>query len=177
MGYSLDNQANITIFGDSVIPLPCNGSHIIQVFGENYNQEICCSSKINFILDNVNFTSVNPPPPPIDPPSPPIDPPSPPIDPLPLPFPSIIISALSALLLWVGIGSLVGIILIQFIKFQNKTKISRQIKYSGKPTPKVNSFNQLEHANTQNIIYCSKCGNQEENNANYCPWCGNRLIK
>jgi hypothetical protein len=35
MGYSLDAQANRTIFGNTTIPMPSNGLHTIQVFGNN----------------------------------------------------------------------------------------------------------------------------------------------
>ncbi len=35
MGYSLDGQANKTILGNTTIPMPADGSHTIQVFGNN----------------------------------------------------------------------------------------------------------------------------------------------
>ena len=35
MGYSLDGQANRTIRGNTTIPMPTNGPHTIQVFGNN----------------------------------------------------------------------------------------------------------------------------------------------
>jgi hypothetical protein len=36
MGYSLDGQSNITIFGDTVIPIPEEGHHTIQVFAHQF---------------------------------------------------------------------------------------------------------------------------------------------
>ncbi len=35
MGYSLDAQTNRTILGNTTIPLPCDGMHTIQIFGNN----------------------------------------------------------------------------------------------------------------------------------------------
>ena len=47
MGYSLDSQPNKTILGNTTFPMPENGLHTIQVFGNdsfgtNYNSEIRC---------------------------------------------------------------------------------------------------------------------------------------
>ena len=34
-GYSLDGQENVTVYGNYTLPLPANGTHTIQVFGNN----------------------------------------------------------------------------------------------------------------------------------------------
>ncbi|MFX1497671.1 MAG: SBBP repeat-containing protein [Promethearchaeota archaeon] len=49
--YSLDSQNNVTILGNTTIPLPENGTHTIQVFGNSsYGME--CQSEIrHFIID------------------------------------------------------------------------------------------------------------------------------
>ncbi|MFX1275097.1 MAG: SBBP repeat-containing protein [Promethearchaeota archaeon] len=52
MGYSLDGAANITIQGNTTIPMPTgNGLHSIQVFGTTTNRFIFQSDKRYFSLD------------------------------------------------------------------------------------------------------------------------------
>jgi hypothetical protein len=62
MGYSLDNQANITITGNTVIPMPENGLHSIQVYGRSTLGYYYASNLVNFTVD----ISEPPPPPPGD---------------------------------------------------------------------------------------------------------------
>ena len=51
IGYSLDSQANITITGNTTIPLPENGPHNIQVFGNNTSGLYYASNLRQFIVD------------------------------------------------------------------------------------------------------------------------------
>ena len=48
MGYSLDNKANITVMGNKAISMPRNGSHTIQVFGNDSLGEMLQSEKRYF---------------------------------------------------------------------------------------------------------------------------------
>ena len=55
-GYSLDNKANITISGDRVIKMPTNGTHTIQVFGNDSIGDMFQSEKRHF---TTHYTSVD----------------------------------------------------------------------------------------------------------------------
>ncbi len=67
VGYSLDNQANITIKGNKVIPMPRNGTYSIQVFGNDSLGDIFYSEKRHFTAhyksveivtpENINYTA------------------------------------------------------------------------------------------------------------------------
>ena len=65
MGYSLDNQANKTILGNTTLNLPPNGIHSIQIFanntiGNDYESELryFTVSPINLITpENISYTS------------------------------------------------------------------------------------------------------------------------
>ncbi|MBY8981897.1 MAG: hypothetical protein KGD57_03050 [Candidatus Lokiarchaeota archaeon] len=46
-GYSLDDQANTTIYGNKVIPMPSNGKHSIQLY---------CSNGTDYELDKIYFS-------------------------------------------------------------------------------------------------------------------------
>ncbi|MHA1191509.1 MAG: hypothetical protein ACTSP9_04350 [Promethearchaeota archaeon] len=50
MGYSLDNKANITIMGNEAITMPRNGSHTIQVFGNDSLGDMFQSEKRYFTM-------------------------------------------------------------------------------------------------------------------------------
>ena len=52
-GFSLDGQHNTSISGDTVIPLPNEGVHIIQVFGNDSLGKIYQSEQKNFIIDTI----------------------------------------------------------------------------------------------------------------------------
>ena len=58
IGYSLDGQANRTILGNTTIPLPADGSHSIQVFGNDSSGVIYKSEIREF---NVNHITINTP--------------------------------------------------------------------------------------------------------------------
>lgn len=49
--YSLDDQSNVSIIGRTVIPLPDDGSHIIQVFGNDSLGKIYETEKRSFVVD------------------------------------------------------------------------------------------------------------------------------
>ncbi|MHA1496529.1 MAG: hypothetical protein ACTSRT_03025 [Promethearchaeota archaeon] len=49
--YSLDGQNNLSIIGNTVIPFPDDGSHIIQVIGNNSLGEIFETEKRHFVVD------------------------------------------------------------------------------------------------------------------------------
>jgi len=51
MGYSLDNKANITIMGNKDISMPSNGTHMIQVFGNDTFGAMYQSEKRYFTMD------------------------------------------------------------------------------------------------------------------------------
>jgi len=66
IAYSLDGQANISIFGQEIIPLPADGPHTIQLFGrDNVSGDIIESEIRDFIVDtttpviNINSPSPN----------------------------------------------------------------------------------------------------------------------
>ncbi|MFX1344046.1 MAG: hypothetical protein ACFFAI_02980 [Promethearchaeota archaeon] len=52
MRYSLDGQSNITIFGDTTIPIPDDGTHTIQIFGIN-PLGTTCHSEITYFETRV----------------------------------------------------------------------------------------------------------------------------
>jgi len=49
--YSLDGQSNVSIIGSKVIPFPDDGSHIIQVFGNDSLGKIYETEKRRFVVD------------------------------------------------------------------------------------------------------------------------------
>ncbi|MFW9947867.1 MAG: hypothetical protein ACFFDX_13670 [Candidatus Odinarchaeota archaeon] len=51
IGYSLDGLANKTIFGNATLPLPANGAHNIQVFGNDSLGALYASNLRHFTLD------------------------------------------------------------------------------------------------------------------------------
>jgi len=63
--YSLDGQQNVTTLGNTVIPLPDDGPHSIQIFGNNSNGDYFQSEKRFFTVDtkfpeiNINSPSEN----------------------------------------------------------------------------------------------------------------------
>ena len=60
MGYSLDNQANSTILGNKTIPLPLNGHHTIQVFGNNSIGEMFESDIRHFSVESISIDIITP---------------------------------------------------------------------------------------------------------------------
>ena len=60
MGYSLDNKANITIMGDKTISMPRNGSHVIQVFGNDSLGDIFQSEKRYFTTHYKSIDIITP---------------------------------------------------------------------------------------------------------------------
>jgi len=61
-GYSLDGQVNGTIYGNTTIPIPNDGLHTIQVFGNDSMGTIFESELINFEVDvNSPLISINSP--------------------------------------------------------------------------------------------------------------------
>lgn len=50
-GYSLDDTANKTILGNTTLPMPTNGLHSIQVFGNDSLGSMHASNQINFTVD------------------------------------------------------------------------------------------------------------------------------
>ena len=59
IGYSLDDMANVTISGNSTIPLPEDGPHSIQVFGNNTSGNIFESQVRHFNVDTDSLDSIN----------------------------------------------------------------------------------------------------------------------
>ena len=57
--YSLDGQTNVTISGNSTIPMPADGTHTIQVFGNNTSGEIFESELHQFIIDTGTDGSIS----------------------------------------------------------------------------------------------------------------------
>ncbi len=53
IGYSLDNQNNITITGNTTISIPTSGSHNIRVYANNSFGNIGASNKVFFIVNEV----------------------------------------------------------------------------------------------------------------------------
>ena len=60
MGYSLDNAANKTILGNSTIPVPHNGTHSIQVFGNETLGTMYESEKSYFTMDYIPINILTP---------------------------------------------------------------------------------------------------------------------
>ncbi|TFG02597.1 MAG: hypothetical protein EU542_04545 [Promethearchaeota archaeon] len=56
-GYSLDGQANIDLLGNTTIPLPADGPHTIQIFGNDTTGNDFQSSPRSFIIDTLPPTS------------------------------------------------------------------------------------------------------------------------
>ncbi len=59
MGYSLDNQANKTIHGNTTIPMPTDGAHTIQVFGNNSLGTLYSSELRLFNIDYLSPVVIN----------------------------------------------------------------------------------------------------------------------
>ncbi len=59
MGYSLDGQENKTISGNKTIPMPADGLHTIQVFGED-TLGAMVQSDVRYFTINTSSTSSNP---------------------------------------------------------------------------------------------------------------------
>ena len=60
MGYSLDGQSNATILGNTTIPMPHNGTHTIQVFGNDSGSTMYESDMKQFAV-NVSEIVINSP--------------------------------------------------------------------------------------------------------------------
>ncbi|MFX0017277.1 MAG: zinc ribbon domain-containing protein [Promethearchaeota archaeon] len=58
MGYSLDGLANKTILGNTTLPLPVNGTHHIQVFGNNSLGTMYASNLRYFTINITNFIDI-----------------------------------------------------------------------------------------------------------------------
>jgi len=57
-GYSLDGLANKTILGNTAIPLPANGTHNIQVFGNNSLGAMYASNLRYFTINITNYIEI-----------------------------------------------------------------------------------------------------------------------
>ncbi|MFX1257866.1 MAG: hypothetical protein ACFFAN_08410 [Promethearchaeota archaeon] len=55
MGYSLDGQANVTIYGNTTISMPENGPHTIQVFGNDIFGTMYQSDIRHFAIRGINI--------------------------------------------------------------------------------------------------------------------------
>ncbi|GAI48399.1 unnamed protein product, partial [marine sediment metagenome] len=55
MGYSLDSQPTISILGNTTIPLPQDGSHVIQVFGNDTFGKNYQSNRHPFSVHHINI--------------------------------------------------------------------------------------------------------------------------
>lgn len=60
VGYSLDSQVNKTILGNNSIPMPYNGTHTIQLFGNNTLGTMYESEKVYFTMDYGPINIVTP---------------------------------------------------------------------------------------------------------------------
>ena len=54
-GYSLDDQANVTITGNTIVPMPDYGPHTIQVFGSDSSGSIHESQVRHFSISPINI--------------------------------------------------------------------------------------------------------------------------
>jgi len=57
-GYSLDGQANRTILGNKTIPMPNNGLHFIQVFGNDSRGTMYESAVQHFSVDTTSYINI-----------------------------------------------------------------------------------------------------------------------
>ncbi len=60
MGYSLDNQANKTVLGNTTIKMPSEGNHTIQMFGNDSTGTKYHSEKRCFTVDSGDFIYISP---------------------------------------------------------------------------------------------------------------------
>ncbi|NVM54714.1 MAG: hypothetical protein HWN66_13515, partial [Candidatus Helarchaeota archaeon] len=60
IGYSLDSQSNRTILGNTTLRMPNNGSHTLQVFGNDTFGDIDFSEKRHFIIDMPPISILSP---------------------------------------------------------------------------------------------------------------------
>ncbi|MFX1278701.1 MAG: zinc ribbon domain-containing protein [Promethearchaeota archaeon] len=60
IGYSLDEQSNKTIIGNTTLPMPSNGYHNVQIFGNNTIGELFESGKTHFSVEYVTINLLTP---------------------------------------------------------------------------------------------------------------------
>lgn len=148
VGYSLDSQANKTITGNMVIPLPGNGAHSIQIHGRSTLGHYYTSNLVFFTVD----ISEEPPPPPGD-------------------------DNFMLIFILIGVFSIVGItIAIVVYKKVHTPSIKPKTPREPKPRkPKVKKAKPKKKGAIEEKIYCPFCQTLITPEHKFCTYCGSNL--
>ncbi|MFX1427571.1 MAG: zinc ribbon domain-containing protein [Promethearchaeota archaeon] len=151
MGYSLDNQANKTIIGDIVIPMPDNGLHSIQVYGRSTLGYYYESNLVYFTVD----VSEEPPPSP----------------------PNGENVYIILIFIFVGVFSLLGIA-VAFIVYKKVHTPSIKPKPVKEPKPRKEKMKKVKTRKRRIIaedLFCPFCHTTITPEQKFCTYCGSHL--
>ena len=150
-GYSLDNLADITIYGNTTIPMPPNGIHNIQIFGINPNNHIYSSELKSFETDLEE----------------------------PYISPNNGDNRFFIINLYIIMGIFIGIAVIIFtiiMKNRNLAKVKTEIIIPSSKSieKKGDSKKQKKESSIERItlVHCPFCQMEIYSNQNFCNYCG-----
>lgn len=148
IGYSLDGQANKTIAGNMVIPMPGNGLHSIQVHGRSTYGHYYASNLVYFTVD----ISMPPPPPPSG-------------------------DDFMLIFILIGVFSIVGVtIAIVVYKKAHTPSIKPKTLKEPKPRkPKVKKAKPKKRGIIEEEIFCPFCNTTITPQHKFCTYCGSKL--